>query len=167
MSGTTVVEWAKGSVFKADPNLALKEIESLNAEWGGAAPVGKLVDHARSPDSVLHDEFEWDDSIAAAQQRVETEKRIKRSLVYVCTQDVPKEYEPKRLRVFTSVAHKNDAGKTVRSYVSTVEAMKDPEYRAQILSTAKRELQQFVNKYDQLSELASVLDPIKDHLKDD
>jgi hypothetical protein len=71
------------------------------------------------------------------------------------------------MRVFTSVAHKNDAGKTVRSYVSTVEAMKDPEYRAQILATAKRELQQFVNKYDQLSELASVLDPIKDHLNDD
>ena len=51
MSVTTVA-WAKGSVFKADPNLALKEIESRNAEWAGAAPVGKLVDHARSPDSV-------------------------------------------------------------------------------------------------------------------
>lgn len=94
-----------------------------------------------------------------------TEKQIKRSLVYVTSADVPESFTPTKLRVFTSVSLTNDVGKTVRSYVSTVEAMKDPEFRAQILANAQRELEQFVNKYDQLTELAGVLDPIKTHLK--
>ena len=110
-------------------------------------------------------DFEWDDSIAAAKQRVATEKQIKRSLVYVTSSDVPESFAPTKLRVFTNVSHTNDLGKTVRSYVSTIEAMKDAEFRAQILANAERDLEQFVNKYDQLTELAGVLDPIKTHLE--
>ena len=164
MSVTTVA-WAKGSVFKADPNLALREIQAVDQQWGGVAPAGQLVERARDPSSVLHNDFEWDDSIAAAKQRVATEKQIKRSLVYVTSSDVPESFAPTKLRVFTNVSHTNDLGKTVRSYVSTIEAMKDAEFRAQILANAERDLEQFVNKYDQLTELAGVLDPIKTHLE--
>ena len=75
------VEWKIGSVFKAAPTLALREVQKVNNDYGGEPPDGALVEHARDVNSVLHHDFEWDDTIAAHKQRVETEKKIKRSLV--------------------------------------------------------------------------------------
>jgi predicted house-cleaning noncanonical NTP pyrophosphatase (MazG superfamily) len=72
---------------------------------------------------------------------------------------------PKTVRVFTNVKTTNEKGKVVRSYLNTIDAMKDPEYREQILEQAKRELNQFITKYESLSELADVLNPIKDYLR--
>jgi hypothetical protein len=40
----------------------------------------------------------------------------------------------------------------------------DPEGRDKILKTAKRELDSFVKKYEDLSELADILSPIKKFL---
>jgi hypothetical protein len=99
MSVTTVA-WAKGSVFKADPNLALREIQAVDQQWGGVAPAGQLVEHARDPSSVLHNDFEWDDSIAAAKQRVATEKQIKRSLPAQTCQSLLHRQNSECLRVF-------------------------------------------------------------------
>ena len=79
----TEVKWRKGSIFKADAKAALKEIEALNKRHGGFAPDGSLVEHARNPKSVLHNEFEWDDEVASNKFRLITEKNIKRSLVVV------------------------------------------------------------------------------------
>ena len=81
----TEVKWKRGSVFKADPAQALKEIEALNLKYNGFAPDGALVEHAKSKRSVLHHEFEWDDSIAGYKYRLQTEKKIKRSLVGGCS----------------------------------------------------------------------------------
>jgi hypothetical protein len=50
----TEVKWKRGSVFKADPAQALKEIEALNLKYNGFAPDGALVKHAKSKRSVLH-----------------------------------------------------------------------------------------------------------------
>jgi hypothetical protein len=159
------VAWKKGAVFKADPKLAMREVEAVNKAHNGAAPDGALVEQSRCENTVLHDEFEWDDAIAAHKQRVQTEKDIKRSLVYVCTKDALVDDVPKTVRVFTNVKTTNDEGKVVRSYLNTIDAMKDPEYREQILEQAKRELDQFITKYESLNELADVLNPIKDYLR--
>ena len=158
------VEWQIGSVFKADPTLALREVQKVNNDYGGEPPDGALVEHARDVNSVLHNDFEWDDTIAAHKQRVETEKKIKRSLVYVCRRELDQPEEAKVVRVFSSVKRTDEDGYTTRFYLNTVDAMKDPVYREQIIANAQRELQQFHNKYHSLLELADVLDPIKKRL---
>ena len=158
------VEWKIGSVFKADPTLALREVQKVNNDYGGEPPDGALVEHARDVNSVLHHDFEWDDTIAAHKQRVETEKKIKRSLVYVCRRESDQPEEAKVVRVFSSVKRTDEDGYTTRFYLNTVDAMKDPVYREQIIANAQRELQQFHNKYHSLLELADVLDPIKKRL---
>lgn len=61
------------------------------------------------------------------------------------------------VNVLTSVTHK-DTGERV--YTGTVDAMNDPEYRAQILQTAIAELNRLRSKYNALSELAQVWDAI-------
>ena len=165
MSGPEqTVEWKIGSVFKADPTLALREVQKVNNDSGGEPPDGALVEHARDVNSVLHNDFEWDDTIAAHKQRVETEKKIKRSLVYVCRRESDQPEEAKVVRVFSSVKRTDEDGYTTRFYLNTVDAMKDPVYREQIIANAQRELQQFHNKYHSLLELADVLDPIKKRL---
>ena len=61
------VTWAKGSVFKADPNIAKDVMDQLSAE-GRLSPLD-LVEASRPEDAPLHNEFEWNDTIAAQKWR--------------------------------------------------------------------------------------------------
>jgi len=155
-----VIDWKKGSTFKVDPRRAYDEIERVNGLFGGFAPDGQLVEASKNPDAVLHSLFDWNDSSAAQKYRLNTEKRIKRSLVavYRSTQQVP---QPQPVRVYPRARVLAPDDKTSqRLWVSTFAMLQDPEGRGQLLENARRDLQIFADKYRQLDELSSVLDPI-------
>ena len=160
----TEVKWRKGSFFKADAKAALKEIEALNKRHGGYAPDGSLVEHARSPKSVLHNDFEWDDSVAGNKYRLNTEKKIKRSLVVVTDGLNNGQSEPTEIRLFQR-AKIECGGKPQRIWLNTFDMLKDPEGRQQLVDNAKKELEAFTHKYKALSELSDVLEPISLFLK--
>jgi len=160
----TEVKWRKGSFFKADAKAALKEIEALNKCHGGYAPDGSLVEHARSPKSVLHNDFEWDDSVAGNKYRLNTEKKIKRSLVVVTEKLNESQAEPTEVRLFQR-AKIECGGKPQRIWLNTFDMLKDPEGRQQLVDNAKKELEAFTHKYKALSELSDVLEPINLFLK--
>ena len=160
----TEVKWRKGSFFKADAKAALKEIEALNKCHGGYAPDGSLVEHARSPKSVLHNDFEWDDSVAGNKYRLNTEKKIKRSLVVVTEKLNEDQIEPTEIRLFQR-AKIECGGKPQRIWLNTFDMLKDPEGRQQLVDNAKKELEAFTHKYKALSELSDVLEPINLFLK--
>ena len=160
----TEVKWRKGSFFKADANAALKEIEALNKRHGGYAPDGSLVEHARNPKSVLHNEFEWDDEVASNKFRLITEKNIKRSLVVVTEKLNDGQAEPTEIRLFQR-AKVECKGKPQRIWLNTFDMMKDPHGRQQLVDNAKKELEAFTNKYKSLTELSDVLEPINLFLK--
>ena len=160
----TEVKRRKGSVFKADAKAALKEIEALNKRHGGHAPDGSLVEHARNPKSVLHNDFEWDDAVAGDKYRLNTEKKIKRSLVVVTEKLNDDQVEPTEIRLFQRVnVECNDESK--RLWLNTFDMLKDPEGRKIIIETARKELNAFRNKYKSLTELSDVLEPINLFLK--
>ena len=160
----TEVKWRKGSVFKADAKAALKEIEALNKRHGGYAPDGSLVAHARNPKSVLHNDFEWDDAVAGDKYRLNTEKKIKRSLVVVTEKLNDDQTEPTEIRLFQRVnVECNDKSK--RFWLNTFDMLKDPEGREINIETARKELNAFHNKYKALTELSDVLEPIDLFLK--
>jgi hypothetical protein len=160
----TEVKWRKGSFFKADANAALKEIEALNKRHGGYAPDGSLVEHARSPKSVLHNDFEWNDEIAGNKFRLITEKKIKRSLVVVTEKLSDGQPEPTEVRLFQR-AKIECGGKPQRIWLNTFDMLKDPEGRQQLVDNARKELEAFTHKYKALSELSDVLEPINLFLK--
>ena len=162
--GYTEVKWRKGSIFKADAKAALKEIEALNKRHGGFAPDGSLVEHARNPKSVLHNEFEWDDEVASNKFRLITEKNIKRSLVVVTEKLNDGQAEPTEIRLFQR-AKVECEGKPQRIWLNTFDMMKDPHGRQQLVDNAKKELEAFTNKYKSLTELSDVLEPINLFLK--
>ena len=157
-------KWRKGAFFKADAKAALKEIEALNKCHGGYAPDGSLVEHARSPKSVLHNDFEWDDSVAGNKYRLNTEKKIKRSLVVVTEKLNEDQIEPTEIRLFQR-AKIECGGKPQRIWLNTFDMLKDPEGRQQLVDNAKKELEAFTHKYKALSELSDVLEPISLFLK--
>ena len=156
------VAWRKGVRFRSDPAQVLEVIEELNVAHGGYAPDGALVEVARDPQNFLHSDFEWNDSVAGEKYRLMTEKSMKRNLVFISHSPVP-DAPPKTIRVLQRTTIDTPQG-SQKVWMSTVDMLADPEGRDKILKTAKRELDSFVKKYEDLSELADILSPIKKFL---
>ena len=156
------VAWRKGARFRSDPAQVLEAIEELNVVHGGYAPDGSLVEVARDPQNFLHSDFEWNDTVAGAKYRLMTEKSMKRNLMFVSHSPVP-DTPPKTIRVLQRTTIDTPQG-AQKVWMSTVDMIADPEGRKKILRTAKRELDSFVRKYEDLSELADILSPIKKFL---
>lgn len=156
------VAWRKGARFRSDPAQVLEAIEELNVVHGGYAPDGSLVEVARDPQNFLHGDFEWNDTVAGEKYRLMTEKNMKRNLMFVSHSPIP-DTPPKTIRVLQRTTIETPQG-TQKVWMSTVDMMADPEGREKILRAAKRELDSFVRKYEDLSELADILSPIKKFL---
>lgn len=62
----------------------LEALEDIAARNGGKVTPMQVVDEARNPESVLHDSFEWDDSVAAEQFRlIQAQKLIREFTVTI------------------------------------------------------------------------------------
>lgn len=143
-----VYEWKTGSRHKVSPAVAaevmdrLAEEDRLNAQ--------ELVDESRPEDAPLHNEFEWDDSIAAEKYREGQGMAIIRHLV-VRIEANRQEYPT---RVYFKVQ------KEAPTYEPITMILKDKDKTAMLLEQAKRELMAFKAKYAGLKELAVVIKAI-------
>lgn len=144
-----VYQWKPGHRFSVDAQIIGETVASLAAARDGSLAPGDLVEHARSANSPAHKLFEWDDTVAAHNYRVATARVIIGALV-VNVKVSPKK-PAQELRAFVNVT-KDD----VRGYRPLVDAMDDPELRAQVVQRALDELLQWKTRYAQYKELASV-----------
>lgn len=153
--GTREYCWAPGFTYKADPNAVGAEIERLLEEHHQQLGAADVVGAARSPLSPMHSIFEWDDTEAAKEYRLEQARRLLRHIsVTIIT---PKGGEvTTRLTVTTETA----GNPRKKHYTSTEYALSDPELRAEVLRTALMELTAFRRKYAELSELVHVFHAI-------
>lgn len=109
---------------------------------------------ARSPlewDSALHSLFEWDDSKAAHEYRLEQARHIIRAQV------IFNEIAQDKIRIYVSLPE--DRG--VDSYRPVVAVLSETQKRQQLLACALAELQAFSRKYKVLTELANVFKEIE------
>ncbi len=110
-----------------------------------------VIEAAESPNSPFHDNFEWDDSVAAEKYRVEQARQLIQSF------KIYNEELKINVRAFTSLEmDRNNKG----GYRLTTEAMKAPDLRAELIRTALKELETVRNKYAHLQELAQVWEAI-------
>ena len=159
------IGWQEGTRFKVSAEKAYEEIEKLNHNFGGYAPDGELVKISSKPNAVLHSLFEWDNTVAANTYRLQTEKKIKRSLI-VCEESPKDGSEPMMVRIYQRASLINeDDNSRKRVWMSTFDMLNDEEGRKQLLENARRELKSFVKKYDQLEELSDLINPITKFLK--
>lgn len=142
--------------FKHASQLALdaqecgERIELIQNKHGKITPQ-LVLDDARKKASPLHDGFEWDDTVAAEQHRLNQARFILRQIVIV-SEPEDEEAEPTSIRAFVSVSTE-DEGKV---YMPLTDAMENPESRQQIVSKAYNELQAWSDRYKALSEFGVV-----------
>ena len=159
----STVAWKQGTVFKTDARTAFQEVERLNAQFGGSAPDGALVEASQAEEAPLHNEFEWSDPRAGELYRMGQEKKIKRSLVVV-SEPTECNGAPIEIRLYQRTKIK-DNGNSRRVFMNTFEMLEDPEGREMLLAQALRDLRIFQNRYRVLTELGDVLEPIQMFLR--
>jgi hypothetical protein len=151
-----VYQW-KRNYFSVDAQKAGEEIERIESLKGGITPKD-LVEESREKTAVLHDCFEWNDAKAAEQFREVQAGDIVRNIVVVRVEEGEQAISP--VRAFVSIKHEDESPR----YISINKAMAEPEYQAQVLQNALKELESFKHKYNGLLQLKKVIDSISEVL---
>ena len=137
--------WNVTGFYKQDANEVgkkKKKIEVLIPE--------NVVNVARDENNILHDMFEWDDSIAGEKYRKQQASKIIANIsVKVIAEDKPN----KLVRAFVTTK-KNSGFKPIEKVV------KDVDQYALLLDKAYRELNYIKIKYENLKEIQELLENI-------
>lgn len=118
-----------------------------------------LLEASRAKNAPLHNEFEWNNGVAAEKYRLIQAQRIIQNVYIVYTTD-GEEREEKRERAYVSVP----GGKT--AYVSLKSAMTNDEWKKHLLEDARQDAERFLAKYRRLQELADINNAISAFLYD-
>lgn len=154
-------------LFKTPANIAGQVCKNLSESSGGLTPK-RLVDVSRDKDSPLHQEFEWDDSIAGEKYREEQAKALIRNIVIVQS-DAQTERQVKLERKEKEKKEAKDrgfvsTGENDSRYITLSSALTNSQWRNNLLTQAKRDCEAFINKYHRLEELAEIIGDMNDFL---
>lgn len=136
-----VYEWKSTARIKVDANVAGQIFEELEQTVGLTAE--NLLNASRNENAPLHNEFEWDDDIAAEEYRKEQARYLIRNL---CVQTEQKCETP--VRAYFIVNSK--------SYENIQTIFTDGVKHCALLDIALKELKAFQQKYKMLKELYPV-----------
>lgn len=135
---------------------AYKQLEKIRSKEGELTPEA-VIENAKSNRSKLHKLFEWDDTEAAHQYRMEQARRMLRSIEIVY-----KEKPKTPRRAFEIIEKKKRGSQDQRTiYSTTEEAMADPVSRDRIITEALRQLMAFRRRFHGLRELEIVFNSIE------
>jgi hypothetical protein len=148
-------DWRDGGPqYKADPTEVMKRLVRLHKKQGTIQP-SAVVDDARDPKSPYHDDFTWDDEVAAEHHRLSEARRMLGSLVVVSIKgSAPKLKGPTR-----AVIHARSS--TGNGYHPSVAVMNENEVRQQKLAEALSKMDYWANQYSCYEELAEIMDAIR------
>ena len=127
-------------------------LELLRQEQHGELTPEDVVKDARNPNSPLHSHFEWDDTRAAEQHRLNQARNLIRSVVAIYTSD---KKPAQRVRAFVHVPEKG-----APHYRSTDHAMSQTKTRNMVLRRAWRELKAWRDRYRELKEFSALIETI-------
>lgn len=132
--------------FKANPEKCYREIESM-----GECKPEQIVEFARNEKTELHKCFEWNDTKAAENWRIQQARIVCNSLTVVIETET---IEPKEFKL---IEHDQEQ-KVYRPVILTVR--NEDQYK-RLLNQAKDELAAFKKRYASLKELATVIGEIE------
>ena len=131
--------------------------EELGKSEAGLSPK-TLLDASRDENSPLHNEFDWDDTVAAEKWRLE-QARILIAHVRIVYSDTEQEQKAIKERGFVSTPGRQSV------YVSMDTALHNENYRNYLLQQAKRDSENFLAKYRRVQELSRVVEEMDRFLK--
>ena len=147
--------------------IATKQVVALAEKHGGTITPEIILDEAKSKKSPLHGFFCWDNNEAAAEyRRIQAQQLIRRIKVTITAQDD----KHIRVRAFVNVqeptpqsepeeidGHGMNCRASRGIYVSMETACRVQDYREQMISACKRDVESFRSKYSALSEASAIL----------
>lgn len=147
-------EFAEGARFQpgatTDPSAVGRHIAMLKEQFKGELTPEDVLADAKNNNSPLHSFFEWDDSAAAHQHRLNQARGLIRTIVAVYTHD---DKPATRMRAYV---HIND--NAAPHYRETSHAMSVKATRDMVLQSAWREFQSWRRRYADLREFAEIFD---------
>ena len=147
-------EFGIKGIHKVSAQAVGEMIEDLHNKGTEITPE-LLVELSRDPASPAHDEFEWDDTVAAEKYRTE-QARLLIAHIRIIREDEPEpEYKE---RAFVSAPGCNHV------YVPLKSALGNEGYRDHLLKQAKNDCEIFLAKYRRLQELAGVVSEMSEFL---
>jgi len=152
----TYYAWKEGSRFKVNPAVAAYELSQC-ADDSGRIMAQLVVNRARSTLNPIHDEFEWDDSIAAEEHRKYTARIMAASLITVINRvdKPPIAVEAVVHRPQRALVH------LTKGYRWIDEVKSDVLEYTMLLESARRDAQIFMNKYRSLKEVKTIITAIE------
>lgn len=140
-------EWKKGFQGKNSAQVVGEVCEQLEQSIGLTAE--NLLNVSRSEDAPLHNEFEWNDGVAAEKYRTHQARIL---INHIAIKTEGSSDEP--IRAFFQTEE--------RKYESLEVILRCEDKKRDLLSQAMQELEYFERKYSQLVELSRVFDAIDD-----
>lgn len=153
MSGK-VYSWKDGAAIKADAQKVGERLEWLETRHNGLLSAEAVLADAKDEASPLNAAFEWDDTEAAQQYRLDQARSLMRSI----------KVEIRQVKTVPAVpvrAYVNVRQHEQRGYAPIATAMSDADLRQQILQRAFRELKHWHDRYKEYEELAAVFAAIE------
>lgn len=147
-----VYKWKSGARIKGDAQASGELMEELSVSEEGLT--ARTLLEANIPEGApLHNDYDWDDSIAADKWRLQQSNQFIASLTVVVFEDKgdASTDQPRAFHI-TTQEHNYDSLNVILSEPSKYEAM---------LQSAKAELNTFKRKYEILKELQPVFNAIK------
>jgi hypothetical protein len=146
-------EFAEGARLqpgaKADDADAIgQHLETLRVKYKGELTPADVVADAKGHNSPLHSFFEWSDSEAAQQYRLQQARGLIRAVVAVIVSD---DAPAKRTQAFVHIA---DPG--APHYRAVDQAMSSERTREMVLRQAFKEFRAWQKRYEHLEELADL-----------
>lgn len=158
------------SAYHATAEQAHAAFETIRKRDGKlTAPA--VVDEARPEESVLHEDFEWRDDIAAEKYRQQQARQMISAVRIVWEEKSPPVRAYVNVRLVEQDAlnaadamhpAEEPAAKEppARCYMPLEEVLEQPQLRTQMLEDARRDAQNYKQKYSTLASLASIMQAI-------
>ena len=134
-------------------DVAAERLEAIRAANAGRITPHAVVADAEPEDSPLHPAFEWDDTKAAQQHRINQARELIQNVVVVFAGK--SDQEP--VRAFVNVMQSGDSD---RSYTSMAHAMSDADLRKQVVAMALAEVKAWKKRYADYRELEAIFSAI-------
>jgi hypothetical protein len=126
------------------------ELESIRDQYSKlSAPV--VVDAAREPSHPLHSRFEWDDTIAGHQYRLQQARELIRS-VRIVYKEADETGPEQSVRAYVSLANESE-----QSYEPVNAVAQNPLQRQMALNAMQREWKALYRRYQEFEEFAAMV----------
>ena len=124
-----------------------------------------VVEDARKDTSVLHDAFEWDDSVAGEKYRIEQAGQLLRTIKVQFSK-----YYDEPIRAFISInlleiEEEVEPGESTRVNRRVEQVMNNDVQRTYIMKQLQKELRSFERRLRRFEEFGEVVDSIQKYLK--